>query len=228
MCGIEIANGLQGLTSLGRQRCSGDAGTIRTSRTGKQLLSSSAGDWTPPPPRPRKLRIAQRVLTKSALSRNGLSGHSSRRSLARPFPIGQCPAGTPYGSRPRSLRCSSSPHRTRFAGLRRGPHKRGYQGETGAFAPERALRASSPQASYRSLPRRAGKLIHSAAAPLPTKGVPPSAGAPFPAAFGYFSPVKSTPSETVSLIRPSVRTGAPSPRGGLFYFLGTSSSLPPI
>ena len=38
---------------------------------------------------------------------------------------------------------------------------------------------SSPQASYRSLPRRAGKLIHFAAAPLPTKGVPPSAGAPF-------------------------------------------------
>ena len=46
-----------------------------------------AGEKYPPEgPRPRKLHIAQRVLTKSAQSRNGLSGHSSRRSLARPLP----------------------------------------------------------------------------------------------------------------------------------------------
>ena len=93
--------------------------------------------YLPEGPRPRKLHIAQRVLTKSAQSRNGLSGHSSRRSLARPLPSSPqapYPSLPPKGESSLILLRLLSPRkasrlprgpRFRFAGLRRGAREAG-------------------------------------------------------------------------------------------------------
>ena len=120
------------------------------------------------------LELHRRVVLASCVSLSPPQAAGLVHSAARPLP-----------TRLASLGSCGGPILSPKGGTR---GKRARLALTGPFRP------SSPQAPYRSLPRRAGKLIHSAAAPLPTE--PASlgfGGAPFfPAAFGYFSPVKST------------------------------------
>ena len=96
---------------------------------------------------PKVIRCALRVVGTSSVSR-------------RP----------PQSGRRRSLRCASSPHRTRFAGLRRGPHV----ADDSTLAPRKVF------FRRRSVSKHAGGMFAAQAAAATPRGGNPAAAAFLP------------------------------------------------
>ena len=76
--------------------------------------------------------------------------------------------------------------------------ERGYQGETGAVGPNRALRASSPQAPYSSLPPKGESSLILLRLLSPRKASRLPWGPLFLASFAYFPSLESRPPEASS------------------------------